>query len=204
MRNDAGTPRPSRPPRHAPASSAAAALPTENGVASPGRRVGASRSVRFRHGNAGTPWPGFPPESGRSPGSGAGRFEALRRHRRVMRKGSCTVTSPLLPELEAEGDPVRDALDNARDAFAAVIDPHEDMGPPLPEGTLLSSPDPLLPRGGRAGAARYREAAGKPMALGRREQQRGGGGRHRKWLSPKSNRGSAIPDWGSRDGAAAI
>ena len=58
-------------------------------------------------------------------------------------EGGYTVTSPLLPELVTEGNSVCDALENARDAFAAVIELYEDLGRPLPESTLLSSRDPL-------------------------------------------------------------
>jgi antitoxin HicB len=36
-------------------------------------------------------------------------------------EGGFTVTSPLLPELITEGDSVEDALENVRDALAAVI-----------------------------------------------------------------------------------
>ena len=43
-----------------------------------------------------------------------------------------TVTSPLLPELITEGDSVCDALENAKDAFAAIIELCEDIGRPLP------------------------------------------------------------------------
>ena len=58
-------------------------------------------------------------------------------------EGGYTVTSPVLPELVTEGDSVCDALENVKDAFAAVIELYEDMGRPLPESTLLSSRDPL-------------------------------------------------------------
>ena len=37
-------------------------------------------------------------------------------------EGGYTVTSPLLPELLTEGDSVADALENVRDALAAVLD----------------------------------------------------------------------------------
>ena len=53
------------------------------------------------------------------------------------------MTSPLLPELITEGNSVCDALENAKDAFAAVIELYEDLGRPLPESTFLSSQDPL-------------------------------------------------------------
>ena len=48
-------------------------------------------------------------------------------------EGGYTVTSPLLPELVTEGDSVGEALDNVKDAFAAVIDLYEDLGRSLPD-----------------------------------------------------------------------
>ena len=47
-------------------------------------------------------------------------------------EGGYTVTSPLLPELITEGDTVSEALANAEDAFAAVVEIYEDRGRPLP------------------------------------------------------------------------
>ncbi len=47
-------------------------------------------------------------------------------------EGGFTVTSPLLPELVTEGDTLDDALANARDALAAVVEACEDLGRPLP------------------------------------------------------------------------
>ena len=49
-------------------------------------------------------------------------------------EGGYTVTSPVLPELVTEGDSVEDALENVRDALAAVIEIYEDQGRPLPPG----------------------------------------------------------------------
>jgi antitoxin HicB len=43
-------------------------------------------------------------------------------------EGGFPVTSPLLPELVTEGDSVEDALDNVRDALAAVIEAYEELG----------------------------------------------------------------------------
>ena len=43
-------------------------------------------------------------------------------------EGGYTVTSPLLPELITEGETVSEALANAEDAFAAVMEIHEDRG----------------------------------------------------------------------------
>ncbi len=45
----------------------------------------------------------------------------------------------------------------------------------------------------------YREAARKMTALGCREVPRRGGGSHRKWLNPATDRSTVLPDWGSRD-----
>jgi len=47
-------------------------------------------------------------------------------------EGGFTVTSPLLPELVTEGDTVDEALRNAEDAWAAVIEAHKDLGRTLP------------------------------------------------------------------------
>ena len=47
-------------------------------------------------------------------------------------EGGYTVTSPLLPELITEGDTVSEALANAEDAFAAVLEIYEDRGHSLP------------------------------------------------------------------------
>ena len=59
-------------------------------------------------------------------------------------EGGYSVTSPLLPELVTEGDSVADAIDNARDAFAAVVELYEDLGRSLPQSTWLPpSADPL-------------------------------------------------------------
>jgi len=41
-------------------------------------------------------------------------------------EGGYTVTSPLLPELITEGDTVSEAVANAEDAFAAVMEIYED------------------------------------------------------------------------------
>ncbi|MCY3821861.1 MAG: type II toxin-antitoxin system HicB family antitoxin [Gammaproteobacteria bacterium] len=53
-------------------------------------------------------------------------------------EGGYTVTSPLLPELVTEGDSVADALDNVKDALAAVVELYEDLGRPLPAEYLPS------------------------------------------------------------------
>ncbi len=45
----------------------------------------------------------------------------------------------------------------------------------------------------------YRNVARKLTALGCRELPRKGGGSHRKWLNPDTQRATVIPDWGGRD-----
>lgn len=52
-------------------------------------------------------------------------------------EGGYTVTSPLLPELVTEGDTVEDALDNVKDAIAAVVEIYHDLGKTLPSGTQV-------------------------------------------------------------------
>lgn len=47
-------------------------------------------------------------------------------------EGSYTITSPLLPELITEGDSLDEALENVKDALAAVIELYQDMGRLLP------------------------------------------------------------------------
>lgn len=42
------------------------------------------------------------------------------------------MTSPLLPELLTEGNSFDEAITNARDAFAAVLEIYQDLGKPLP------------------------------------------------------------------------
>jgi antitoxin HicB len=46
-------------------------------------------------------------------------------------EGAFTVTSPVLPELVTEGDTVEEALENARDALAAVVEAYQYLGRPL-------------------------------------------------------------------------
>ena len=46
---------------------------------------------------------------------------------------------------------------------------------------------------------RYKEAAGRLHALGCIELTRHSAGSHRKRMNPSNNRGTVIPDWGSRD-----
>ena len=53
-------------------------------------------------------------------------------------EGGYTVTSPLLPELVTEGDSLSEALDNVKDALAAVIEIYQDLGRRLPQIELRS------------------------------------------------------------------
>lgn len=53
-------------------------------------------------------------------------------------EGGYTVTSPLLPGLVTEGDTVEDALDNVRDAFAAILEAYQETGKALPPNLLVS------------------------------------------------------------------
>lgn len=45
----------------------------------------------------------------------------------------------------------------------------------------------------------YREVTRKLIALECYELPRRGGGSHRKWFNPMTQRVTALPDWGSRD-----
>lgn len=56
-------------------------------------------------------------------------------------EGGYTVTCPLVPELITEGDTVREALDHASDALAAIIEAFEDLGQPLPPALQRSLPN---------------------------------------------------------------
>jgi antitoxin HicB len=56
-------------------------------------------------------------------------------------EGGFTVTSPLLPELITEGDTVEDALENVRDALAAVIEAYQETGRTLPPNLVISDPN---------------------------------------------------------------
>jgi antitoxin HicB len=58
-------------------------------------------------------------------------------------EGGFTVTSPLVPELVTEGDTVEEALENVRDAMAAVIEAYEDLGRSIPSTFQL--PESLEP-----------------------------------------------------------
>ena len=52
-------------------------------------------------------------------------------------EGGYVVTSPLLPELITEGDSVSEALANAEDAFAAVVEIYQDQGRPMPSSIYV-------------------------------------------------------------------
>jgi predicted RNA binding protein YcfA (HicA-like mRNA interferase family) len=45
----------------------------------------------------------------------------------------------------------------------------------------------------------YREVVRKLSILGCRELERKGGGSHRKWFNPNTQRATVVPDWGGRD-----
>jgi antitoxin HicB len=53
-------------------------------------------------------------------------------------EGGFTVTSPMLPELITEGDSVEDALENVRDALAAVLEIYQETGRALPASLIIS------------------------------------------------------------------
>lgn len=59
-------------------------------------------------------------------------------------EGGYTVTSPLLPELVTEGDSVEDALENVRDALAAVVEIYRERGKDLPASVVISDMDSPL------------------------------------------------------------
>ncbi len=52
-------------------------------------------------------------------------------------EGGYTVASPLLPELITEGDTPAEAMANAEDAFAAVVEIYEDRGRALPSSIYV-------------------------------------------------------------------
>jgi predicted RNA binding protein YcfA (HicA-like mRNA interferase family) len=45
----------------------------------------------------------------------------------------------------------------------------------------------------------YRDIIRKLVALGCIELPRRGGGSHRKWYNPETQRATTLPDWGNRD-----
>jgi antitoxin HicB len=52
-------------------------------------------------------------------------------------EGGYTVTCPVLPELVTEGDTAEEALENVKDALAAVVEIYRDLGRQLPAGTQV-------------------------------------------------------------------
>lgn len=59
-------------------------------------------------------------------------------------EGGFTVTSPSLPELVTEGETAEEALTNAKDALAAVVEIYQELGRPLPsESQVLDLSAPL-------------------------------------------------------------
>lgn len=56
-------------------------------------------------------------------------------------EGGYTVTSPMLPELLTEGDSVEEALENVKDAWAAVVELYQDLGRQLPRNAELADVD---------------------------------------------------------------
>jgi len=59
-------------------------------------------------------------------------------------EGGYTVTSPLLPELITEGDSLDEALENVKDAIAAVIEVYQDQGRSLPRNAQISDENSLV------------------------------------------------------------
>lgn len=53
-------------------------------------------------------------------------------------EGGFTVTSPVVPELVTEGETVEEAIANANDALAAVIEAYEDVGRQFPLNALIA------------------------------------------------------------------
>jgi len=47
-------------------------------------------------------------------------------------EGGYVVTCPLVPELITEGEDVQDALQNANDALAAIVEGLKELGRPFP------------------------------------------------------------------------
>ena len=52
-------------------------------------------------------------------------------------EGGYTVASPRLPGLVTEGDTADEALENVRDALAAVVELYQELGRPLPKEVNL-------------------------------------------------------------------
>jgi predicted RNA binding protein YcfA (HicA-like mRNA interferase family) len=99
-------------------------------------------------------------------------------------------------ELLTEGDSVEDALDNVRDALAAVLELYRDLGKSLSSELAVGKDGEELHLGTRRHPAmRYRDLAKKLSCLGCREVRRTGDGSHRKWLNPANGGLTVVPDW---------
>ncbi len=59
-------------------------------------------------------------------------------------EGGYTVTSPLLPELVTEGTSLDESLENAKDAFRAVLELYQELGRSLPENIQISGEERLM------------------------------------------------------------
>ncbi len=59
-------------------------------------------------------------------------------------EGGFTVTSPVLSEMVNEGNSLDDALANAQDVPAAVVEICADEGPHLPAGVILPTTDEVV------------------------------------------------------------
>jgi antitoxin HicB len=92
-------------------------------------------------------------------------------------EGGFTVTSPLLPELVTEGDTAEEALENVRDALAAVIEAYQDLGSsPSCQHAIGGLQRPHLAGDGAKHSMTYRDAIRKLTILGCQELPRRGGG----------------------------
>ena len=58
-------------------------------------------------------------------------------------EGGYTVTCPLLPELITEGDTAREALNNAADALAALLEAYKTLKRPVPSVLKQATSAPL-------------------------------------------------------------
>lgn len=59
-------------------------------------------------------------------------------------EGGYLVTCPLLPELITEGEDVQDALQNANDALASIIEAFQQLNQPLPSALQPAQENTLL------------------------------------------------------------
>lgn len=65
------------------------------------------------------------------------KFESIKLILTPQPEGGYTVTSPTLPELITEGDSIDEALENASDAFLAVVELYAALGKPLPSNAQM-------------------------------------------------------------------